>query len=117
MLATNCLAFGGHTDRIDDLHNDNFLSMVKLAEFDPIWMMHKLLNRPSGSVKYVRTKIQNKLIETLGNELEAQLVNNIKNAPFYSIITDTTQDISTIDQLSQTFRYAEIMEDDNGSLT
>jgi len=53
-------------------------------------MMHELLNRPSGSVTYVRTDILNELIETLGNELEAQLVDNIKNAPFYSIITDTT---------------------------
>ncbi len=59
-------------------------------------------------------KIQNELIETLGSELEAQLVDNIKNAPFYSIITDTTQDFSKNDQLSQTFRYVEIIKDDNG---
>jgi len=80
--------------------------------------MHELLNRPSGTAKYLSPKIQNELlIETLGNELEAQLVDNIKNAPFYSIITDTTQDISKIDQLSQTFRYAEIIEDANGRPT
>ena len=116
MLAKNCLAFRGHTEHIDDTYNGNFLSVVKmLAEFDPI--MHELLNRPNGTVKYLSPKIQNEIIETLGNELEAQLVDNIKNAPFYSIITDTTTDVSKIDQLSQTFRYAEIVKDDNGRPT
>jgi hypothetical protein len=76
--------------------------------------MHELLKRPNGTVKYLSPKIQNELIETLGSELEAQLVDNIKNAPFYSIITDTTQDFSKNDQLSQTFRYVEIIKDDNG---
>lgn len=107
------IAFRGHTEHIDDTYNGNFLSMVKLlAEFDPI--MHELLQRPNGTVKYLSSKIQNELIETLDTELEAQLVDKIKTAPFYSIITDTTQDVSKTDQLSQTFRYAEIIKDDNG---
>jgi len=50
----------------------------------------------------------------LGNVLEAELVDDIKRALFYSIITDTTQDVSKIDQLSQTFRYVEMIKDDNG---
>ena len=49
----------------------------------------------------------------LGNALEAELVDGIRHALFYSIITDTTQDVSKIDQLSQTFRYVKIMKDDN----
>jgi hypothetical protein len=50
----------------------------------------------------------------LGNALEAELVDGIKRALFYSIITDTTQDVSKIDQLNQTFRYVEMIKYDNG---
>jgi Domain of unknown function (DUF4371)/hAT family C-terminal dimerisation region len=113
MLAKNCLAFRGHTENIDDTYNGNFLSTVKLlAEFDPI--LNELLKRPNGTVKYLSPKIQNELIEMLGNALETNLVDDIKHALFFSIITDTTQDVSKIDQLSQTFRYVEIIKDDNG---
>ena len=77
--------------------------------------MHELLRRPLGTVNYSSPTIQNEVIEMLGNELEAELVDGVKRALLgYSIITDTTQDVSNIDQLSQTFRYVEIMKDDNG---
>lgn len=76
--------------------------------------MHELLSRPNGTIKYLSPVIQNELITILGNALETELCNEIKHSPFYSIITDTTQDISKIDQLSQTFRYVKIIEDDSG---
>ena len=113
MLAKNCQAFRGHTENIDDTYNGNFLSTVKLlAEFDPI--MNELLRRPNGTVKYLSPTIQNELIEMLGKTLETELVDGIKHALFYAIITDTTQDVSKTDQLSQTFRYVELVKDDNG---
>ena len=49
--------------------------------------------RQQGTVKYLSPAIQNDLIATLASSLERQLIADIKNAPFYSIITDTTQDI------------------------
>lgn len=113
MLANNCLSFRGHTENIDDTYNGNFLSAVKLlSDFDPI--MHDLISRQNGTVKYSSPTIQNELIQILANALEAELLHGIKRALFYSIITDTTQDVSKIDQLSQTFRYVEIIKDDNG---
>ena len=86
--------------------------MKLLAEFDPT--MNELLRRPNGTLKYLSPTIQNELIEMLGKTLETELVDDIKHAFFYSIITDTTQDVSKIDQLSQTFRYVELIKDDNG---
>ena len=110
-VSKNCLAFRGYKENIDDTYNGNFLSTVKLlAEFDPI--MHELLRRPRGTMNYLSPTIQNEVIEILGNALEAELVDGIKRALFYSLITDTTQDVSKIDQLSQTFRYVEIIKDE-----
>ena len=65
-------------------------------------------------MKYLSPAIQNDLIATLASSLERQLIADIKNAPFYSIITDTTQDISKTDQLSQTIRYVHLLYDDDG---
>ena len=70
--------------------------------------------RQQGTVKYLSPAIQNDLIATLASSLERQLIADIKNAPFYSIITDTTQDISKTDQLSQTIRYVHLLYDDDG---
>jgi hypothetical protein len=97
---------------------NNFLSTVKLlAEFVPI--MHELLRRrrPLGTVNYLSPTIQNEVIEMLGNELEAELVDGVRRALFRPIITVTTQDVSKIDQLSQTFRYVEMIKDDNGRVS
>jgi hypothetical protein len=92
-LATNAQAFRGHREKIGEAYNGNFLSQVELlAEFDPV--MKELLHRPSGKIHYLSPQIQNELIELLANNLETELLQDIKSAPFFSIIMDTTQDIS-----------------------
>ncbi|KAF3859829.1 hypothetical protein F7725_000084 [Dissostichus mawsoni] len=48
---------------------------------------------------------------------EDTIITDIQNAEFYSIIMDTTQDISKVDQLSQVFRYVTIANDENGNPT
>jgi hypothetical protein len=91
-----------------------FLAQVELlAAFDPV--MADLLTKPKNSVKYLSPIIQNELIEVLANQLERNIVDDISSAPFFSIITDTTQDVSKVDQLSQIFRYTKVAVDDNGS--
>ncbi|XP_066943509.1 52 kDa repressor of the inhibitor of the protein kinase-like [Macrobrachium rosenbergii] len=58
--------------------------------------------------------IQNELIQLLSKETEKELTYAIKAAPFYSIMLDTTQDISKIDQMCEIYRYCSIEYDDNG---
>nr|CAI5844309.1 unnamed protein product [Callosobruchus analis] len=41
------------------------------------------------------------------------IISEIKKAPFLTIILDTTQDLSKIDQLSVVFRYISVIENDN----
>jgi hypothetical protein len=116
MLAKNCQSFRGHVENIGETYNGNFLSNVKLlAEFDPV--LHDLLQRPQGTIRYLSSTIQNELIATLATALERRLVTDINNAPFYSVITDTTQDVAKIDQLIQTIRYIKVTHDDNGRPT
>lgn len=112
LLACNGQSFRGHRENIDDIYNGNFLSEVQLlAEFDPI--MNELINKPKHSIKYLSPIVQNELITVLSEHLENQITEEIKSAMFYSIIADTTQDISKKDQLSLIIRYVKIVNDTN----
>ena len=61
--------------------------------------------------------IQNELIDVLASHLKKNIISDIMAAPFYSIITDTTQDISKVDQLSQLYRYVKILKSDGDRST
>jgi hypothetical protein len=115
-LSTCNLAFRGHREKADS--NDpssrgNVLSIVELlAKYDPI--LQELLSKPKGQIKYLSPKIQNELISVLVLKVENALINEINAAPFYSIIFDTTQDISKTDQMCELYRYCIIEKDENG---
>ena len=78
------------------------------SRYDPA--LKDLLAKKEDNIKYLSPSIQNELIQLLSRAVHDDIVDDIKNADFYSIITDTTQDVCKIDQLSQIFRYVEITE-------
>lgn len=64
-------------------------------------------------ISYLSLEIQNELNALLSREVHDQIVSEIKEAEFYSIIRDTTQDISKVNQLSQIFRCVTVRKDKN----
>ena len=116
MLSKNCLSFRGHREKLYEEYNGNFLSQAELlSKYDNV--MKQVLTMPNGTTKYLSHQIQNEIIHCLATRLKATLVAEIKNAPFYSIIMDTTQDITKRDQLSQVFRYLKIILNDKNEPT
>jgi len=110
-LASCNMAFRGHRDVLGQENAGNFLSIIKLlASYDPV--LQELINRPEGSVKYLSHDIQNEIVHILSQHVKDDVINEINDAPFYSIIMDTTQDVSKKDQLSQVYRYAKIVRND-----
>lgn len=66
-MAMANLAFRGHRERLGEVNNGNFLSIIELlAEYDPI--LKELLQLPQGTFKYLSPKIQNELIEILSKK-------------------------------------------------
>ena len=115
-LATCNLPFRGHRESTSesDINSGNFLSIIQLlARYDPV--LKELLERPQGSVKYLSPAIQNEIICIIANRVKCDIQEEIKSAPFFSVIMDTTQDISKIDQLSQVYRYVTIQRDENNN--
>ena len=41
------------------------------------------------------------------------MIGEINEATFYSVIMDTTQDVSKIDQLGEVYRYVTVMRNDD----
>ena len=108
------LAFRGHREQDDDIaSHGNFLQFIHLiARYDPV--LENLLKQPKGSTKYLSGSIQNEIIEILANRLKQEIVDEIAESPFVSLIMDTTMNISKTDQLSKVFRYVTIDKNDDG---
>lgn len=99
-------------EKIGEIYNGNFLSIMELlAKYDPV--LEELI-RKQCSVNYLSPQIQNELIQLISDNVASSIVRDIKDAPFYSVIMDTTQDVKKIDQLSQVYRYVTISTNDSG---
>lgn len=117
-LATCNLPFRRHREVIDGktCSNGNFLSIVELlAMYDPV--LKELISKPVGSIRYLSPTIQNEIVDLLSKTVIDKIVIDIKEATFYAIIMDTTQDISKVDQMSKVFRYVNIEKDENDKPT
>lgn len=107
-LASCNLAFRGHREVLGQPNSGNFLAIIELlACYDPV--LQELIRRPQGSIKYLSPAIQNELIHILSLRVQQDITADINEAPFFSIIMDTTQDLAKHDQLSQVYRYVTVV--------
>nr|CAI5832529.1 unnamed protein product [Callosobruchus analis] len=75
--------------------------------------LKELLLKPKGEINYLSPTIQNEIISLLGTTVRNNIISKIKKVLFLTIILDTTQDLSKIDQLSVVFRYISVTENDD----
>ena len=120
-LSKQNLPFRGHVETIK--HNDtsnnirNFFELTKLlSNYDPVLREHvgPCQNLTQGQQSYLSPQIQNELIDIKGHRVRKQIIGDIEKAKYFSILFDSTPDISHHDQLSQTTRNVRI--DDQGKV-
>ena len=106
------LALRGHRDDqiewqedlVESKNEGNFIELVRFrAETDENLRKH-LQNAPRNSM-YTSKTIQNQLIEIIGKRIQLDLLGEVKQAAFYSVIADEVCDISNKEQLSLCIRY------------
>ncbi|KAG8171727.1 hypothetical protein JTE90_022423 [Oedothorax gibbosus] len=63
------------------------------------------LSTCNDNASYISKSIQNDIIECIGVNLRSQIVENVKESKFFSIICDETTDVSRKEQLTFCVRY------------
>lgn len=118
-LAERNLALRGHTHKLYDPQNGNFLSQIELmAMFDPVMTEHvRRIQTKETKVQYLSGTIQNEVIGLLGDKILEEIVRRVKKAKYYSIIMDCTPDKSHTEQLSVVLRVVNCEPSVGASIT
>eukprot|EP00794_Sanderia_malayensis_P015939 gene15939-biopygen13560 len=109
-LGERGLALRGDSHIIGNSDNGNFLGIMELiGKFDPFLADHiaRFGNQGSGYPSYLSHATMEEIVSILGNALRESIVASIKEAKYYSIIVDSTPDVSHVDQLTLVVRYIE----------
>uniref|UniRef100_A0A3B1IJ48 TTF-type domain-containing protein n=1 Tax=Astyanax mexicanus TaxID=7994 RepID=A0A3B1IJ48_ASTMX len=118
-LASRNLAFRGKTSNLDDVHNGNFLGTLELlAHYDPFIHEHleKVKQKKKGSrlTHYLSPDTQNEFIELCGKRVLSTILKEREDAIYYSVICDSTPDISHTEQNVILVRYVHQDKEDRG---
>lgn len=107
-LATRGLPFFGRNETIGSCSNGNYLGCMELiSKFDPFLAKHlqKYGNPGKGRTSYLSSTTLNEFIDLMGNKVSNVIIEQIKSAKFYSVIVDSSPDLSHTDQLTIVIRY------------
>lgn len=111
-LAMCSLPFRGHREDISKTgqpQSGNFLNIINLlSRYDSLLKAH--ITSEKSRSKYLHHDFQNQMISLLADSVVQSLLSKINSCPFYSIIVDTTQDLSKVDQMSIVIRYVTLSE-------
>ncbi|GBN66677.1 Zinc finger MYM-type protein 1 [Araneus ventricosus] len=109
-LSSLGIAFRGHRENVDSKRRGNFFSCIQyLSEFDSFLKNHleRYDNAGSGNVSYLSHSVCDEFIALMANEVKQHLIAEVKEAMYYSIIVDSTPDITHIDQLTFILRFVD----------
>lgn len=109
-LSSRGLALRGETEKIGCVNNGNFLmSMQLISKFDPFLALHfeKYGNKGKGSTSYLSFQTYEQIITVMAEKVQQTIIEEIKTAKYFSIIVDSTPDVSHVDQLSIVIRYVD----------
>jgi len=106
-LVRQGLAFRSHNESANELQNGNFYQMVLLhSRHNALikrWFNDKSIH--SHQVTYLSMKSQNEFIDLLAAETLKNIVEEVSTSDIFSVLADTTPDVTLEDQLSVCLRY------------
>ena len=93
------------TDEEFEAENEgNFIELIRFrAETDDILRRH--LDNAPRNARYTSKTVQNELISIIGNRIRTDILSEVKQAKFFSVIADEVVDIANKEQLSVCLRY------------
>jgi hypothetical protein len=115
-LGSRGLPFRGKNEQFGSNKNGNFMMCLELiAEFDPFMSNHKHAygNPGRGKTSYLSSTICEEFISLIAKKALSVIIDEVNRSKYFSIVVDSTPDISHVDELSFVIRYVkrEIQED------
>ena len=110
-LCKQNLSLRAHREDSNSRNQGNFLETLKLlAKYNAVIMEYLSFIQLSsqGMTTYLSPTIQNALIDLLGKKVKHLFLEEIKAAKYFSILLDSTLDVSHIDQMALIVRYVKI---------
>lgn len=109
-LASRGLPFRGANCHVGNPSNGNYLGLLELlAEYDTLLKSHikRYANKGKGHVSYLSFNIANEFIHVLATEVSRIVIREIEKSKYFSMIIDSTPDVSHVDQLTIVLRYVD----------
>lgn len=104
------IALRGHRDDEtceDNANRGNFYELLKLRVDAGDEKLEKHLKTCAKNARYCSKNVQNELIAVIGNHLRDSIVDEIKDAKFFSILSDEVTDSGNLEQLTMTVRFVD----------
>lgn len=116
-LASQNLAFRGSTSELYKRDNGNFLKAVEMiAKFDSVISEHlNNIKKSKESHKrlpqYLGIHFQNEIIDLIAGGIKREIIKIVKDAKYFSIILDSTPDVSHAEQITFVVRCVNVSAD------
>jgi len=97
----------GHRESAESLHRGNFLQVIELLRQSDEFLDTQLASRP-GSAHYLSQTSQNHLTNAIVCEVLDVIGNSVREADFFSVVTDETTDLvhdAHLEQFAVVVRY------------
>ena len=107
-LASRGLAFRGHIEKFGSPNNGNYMMALELiAEYNAFLAEHikKFGNPGSGNPSYLSSTICDEIINLMAVKVLSIIFEEIRFATYWSVIVDSTPDMTHVDQLTIIIRY------------
>ncbi|GBM37243.1 hypothetical protein AVEN_244935-1 [Araneus ventricosus] len=110
--ARNNLPLRGSSEAIGDNCGGFLSTLVSISLYNSQLFQHiENIKNKNHVPSYFSPKIQNEVIESLGNKVRSEILSKVKSTKYFFIIFDCTPDTSAhIEQTSQIIRYANIKD-------
>nr|XP_016850957.1 PREDICTED: zinc finger MYM-type protein 1-like [Anolis carolinensis] len=117
-LGVQGLAFRGTKDVLFELDNGNFLKLVEhIAQFDDPMAEHvRRVSSKETHVHYLSKNVQNEFIAFLSGKIQNNILQQLHEATYYSIILDCTPDISNTEQMTLVVRFVKCEANEDASI-
>lgn len=107
-LSSRGLPFRGDDELVGSPHNGNFLGCLELiSRFDPLLSEHlaRYGNKGRGHTSYLSSTVCDEFIQLMAEKVLRAIVKEVKDGKYFSIIVDSTPDVTHVDQLALIIRY------------